>query len=50
MPKPLTKCPGCQAEWDETEIEYQQCDKCGYPIVENPTSEYDTEFDDETMD
>lgn len=46
----LTQCPGCNSQWSQSEIEYQQCDTCGYPITDNPTSEYDTEIDDETMD
>lgn len=49
MPE-LTKCPNCHQEWSQSEIEYQQCDACGYPLIQNPTSEFDAEIDDETQD
>lgn len=34
MPKMLTKCPMCSAEWSPGTQEYawQQCSICGYPI------------------
>ncbi len=30
-----TECPHCNAVWGVSEIDYQQCDSCGYPLTED---------------
>ena len=47
-------CPSCGKQWTDQEQEYQQCDKCGYPINQPEDGHYegdwDREFDDDTDD
>jgi DNA-directed RNA polymerase subunit M/transcription elongation factor TFIIS len=28
----MIACPDCGKQWSEKEQEFQQCDKCGYPL------------------
>jgi hypothetical protein len=31
----LTSCPNCQSNWGFEEIDWQECDCCGYPNCED---------------
>jgi Zn ribbon nucleic-acid-binding protein len=39
-----TECPQCGAQWTLEEIEWQQCDACGYPDEDEA---FDDDFDDD---
>ena len=43
----LTHCPNCEAVWGFDEIQFQECDACGYPTAEaDYSSDEDYEGDE----
>jgi Zn ribbon nucleic-acid-binding protein len=42
----LLQCPNCQAVWSMEEIDWQECDACGYPDEEDfEYNSYDDEYE-----
>lgn len=49
----LLQCPNCQAIWGIEEIDWQQCDCCGWPDVDNDDvddDDVDDDYDQECED
>jgi hypothetical protein len=42
-----TECPHCGAMWTQEEIDWQNCDYCGYPSGDGCLEEDYCDFDDE---
>lgn len=42
-----TQCPVCQSVWGMEEIDWQQCDSCGYPDGDGCLDEDWSDFDDD---
>jgi Zn ribbon nucleic-acid-binding protein len=41
----LLMCPNCQSIWGMEEIDWQECDSCGYPDIEVEEGDYYDEYD-----
>ena len=37
----LTQCPNCQSHWGFDEMQWEQCDCCGYPNCDDEMDEQD---------
>lgn len=42
----LFECPNCNAVWGMEEIDWQECDCCGYPNVDATDFDDDDDYDD----
>jgi len=38
------ECPHCQAHWGIEEIDWQQCDACGWPDVDAQYADADDDY------
>ena len=44
----LLACPNCSAIWGFDEIQFQQCDCCGYPNIDDEENDFDPDnFEDD---
>lgn len=39
----LLECPNCGAAWGLEEIEFQECDCCGFPTIDDDENLFDYE-------
>jgi hypothetical protein len=50
MPKTFTICPNCEAIWHSEELEFQECDACGFPHQEDANNPDEEEIEPEWED